>query len=270
MSSQACLPDGTGWGECDCDAGSGGSGGVGGVGGANAGGSGNVSYEGQGTFTEDYDYAFVTRNGQEYVVQNYVWWGGRSQTLEYEGTSFVITQAAGTDSTDGSPVAYPSVFIGSNNSRTTAASGLPIQVGSISSIPTGWTWASNGASGDWAAAYELWFSSVSDGENDHALLLVSLSQPPSSAALGSEVGSATIDSVSYAVWSGTSNNIPTITYVRSEPATSVSFDLGPIVQDAAGDGLLSSTAYLTNIFAGFQIWSGGQGLETVDVYVSVD
>ncbi len=235
-----------------------------------SGGSGSVPYQGQGTLTDDYDYSYVTRNGQEYVVQNNVWGGSGSQTVEYYGNTFQVTQVAGGGDTSGSPPSFPSAFIGSNNGRTTNASNLPIMVSSIGSIPTSWTWVSNGASGEWNAAHDVWFSSSSGGENDHAMLMVWLSDPPNAQPAVSLVGSAVIEGVTYAVWYGMNGSISVVSYVRNQTATSVSFDLNNFIQDAVGLGHVSGGAYLTSIFAGFEIWTGGQGLETVDFVANVN
>ena len=59
---------------------------------------------------------------------------------------------------------------------------------------------------------------------------------------------------------------PCISYVRSQATTSISFDLNKFIQDAVKrpEKPIQSSWYLTNVFAGFEIWSGGTGLKTTD------
>ena len=51
---------------------------------------------------------------------------------------------------------------------------------------------------------------------------------------------------------------------------SLSFDLNLFIKDAVLRGYLQNTWGLTNVFAGFEIWSGGVGLETTDFAVTVN
>jgi cellulose 1,4-beta-cellobiosidase len=55
------------------------------------------------------------------------------------------------------------------------------------------------------------------------------------------------------------------------PATSVSgLDLAPLAQDAVSRGFLSSSCYLIDVEAGFEIWQGGAGLATNSFSVAVN
>jgi hypothetical protein len=52
--------------------------------------------------------------------------------------------------------------------------------------------------------------------------------------------------------------------------SSLSFDLNLFIKDAVGRGYVQNTWGLTNVFSGFEIWSGGVGLETTDFAVMVN
>ena len=68
---------------------------------------------------------------------------------------------------------------------------------------------------------------------------------------------------------------PCVSYVAQQNFTSWTFSLGDFIQDAIARNCsgttkcLGSTWYLTNVFAGFEIWYGGVGLETKDFGVTV-
>jgi cellulose 1,4-beta-cellobiosidase len=59
--------------------------------------------------------------------------------------------------------------------------------------------------------------------------------------------------------------------VRTQATTSLKFDLNAFIQHAVGRGdAIQSSWYLTNVFAGFEIWSGGVGLKTTAFYALVN
>jgi hypothetical protein len=64
------------------------------------------------------------------------------------------------------------------------------------------------------------------------------------------------------VWYGTQHEgKPVISYTAQSSVNSLSFDLLDFIKDAVGRSKVSSSWYLTNIMAGFEIWNGGQGLK---------
>lgn len=233
------------------------------------GGSGGPVMNGSGTLTDQYEAKHVKRDGQDYVIQNNVWGDDGQQTISYVGTTFKIDSVSGTGNTAGAPLSYPSVFIGSNYDRATEGSNLPLLVSQIQSVQTSWTWKSNGAPGDWNVSYDVWFSTSAAGDPEApsgGYLMVWLHDPAGAQPAGSNQGSATIDGVSYTVWFG--NRV--VSYVRDQEATSVTFDLNVFIRDAVTKGYLQDSWYLTNVFGGFEIWSGGTGLETTDFYIIVE
>jgi cellulose 1,4-beta-cellobiosidase len=229
-------------------------------------------YSQSGTLTGAYDYSYVTRDTVQYVVQNNVW-GTVTQTVDYDGTSFEVTALSGAGGAPTSPVSYPSVFIGSNNGRDTVNDNLPIQVSSITSVPTGWTWAANGATGDYDAAYDLWFSTSASGDPgtpSGGYLMVWLYDPPGTQPIGASVGTVTLSGLTLTVWYGVNAGVPVVTYVAVDPTYTVELDLNVFIQDAVARSYIQSAWYLTNVFAGFEIWSGGVGLQTVDFWAQVN
>jgi len=58
-------------------------------------------------------------------------------------------------------------FIGANNTRSTASSGLPKAVSALGTVQNSGTWAENGASGAYNAAYDVWFSTAAEAIRRH-------------------------------------------------------------------------------------------------------
>lgn len=254
-----------------------------GTGGANSGSCTGKT----GTISEQYGYEMVEnpRDCHQYVLQNNVW-GGGSQTITYDTKSaltFKVTAHQGGTST--TPGAYPSFFIGSNNERATTGSNLPIAVSAIQSVQTNWAWAANGAQGMYNATYDVWFSNNAKGDPaapSGAYLMVWFARAgganPIAASYGangapSASGTATIAGQTWDVYRGM-NGVPCISYVARSTLSSLSFDLKAFISDAVTNGSrygasVTNSMYLTNVFAGFEIWNNGAGLQTTDFSVVV-
>jgi hypothetical protein len=225
---------------------------------------------GTGTLTDQYAWAAVTRDGRNYIVQNNVWGGTSDQTVTYDGTTFTVTQQSGSNPTNGAPVSFPSVFIGSNNGRSTADSNLPKLVSSLTTVPTTWTNNAGTPSGTYDAAYDVWFSTTAAGDPGSpsgGFLMVWYYKPQNAQPIGSvKFPAVTIAGVSgtWDVWIGDNGSVPCISYVRTQSIQSLSYDLNSFIKDAVASrpGTIQSGWYLTNVYAGFEIWSGGVGLKT--------
>ena len=62
-----------------------------------------------------------------------------------------------------------------------------------------------------------------------------------------------------------------ISYVTTQPIDDMEFALNAFIKDAVNrPGALQSSWYLSNVFAGFEIWSGGVGLATKAFYAIVE
>ncbi len=233
---------------------------------------------GTGTITAQYGWEAVTRDGRNYIVQNNVWGGTSNQALSYDGTTFTVTQQNGSNPTDGAPLSYPSVFIGSNNGRSTAGDNLPKAVSALTTVPT--TWTNNGGtpSGTYNAAYDVWFSTTSAGDSGSpsgGFLMLWFHKPSMAQPIGSvEYSAVTIPGATgtWDVWIGMNGAVPCISYVSTQGLTGMSYDLNEFIQDAVKNrpNTIQSGWYLTNVYAGFEIWSGGQGLETTSFSVVVN
>jgi hypothetical protein len=218
------------------------------------------------------DTRTVTREGQQYVVQNNVWNGNsNNQTVAVDGVSFEVTRQDNGAGTTGAPTSYPSVFVGSNFGRSTSGSNLPKAVADLTAVATGWRWSS--AQGEFNAAYDVWFCRGGGGDGGNpsgGYLMVWLHDPPNAQPLGQPAGPASISGKTWNVWVCNSSNgcdqngVPVVSYVAASTLSELSFDLAEFIRDAVTNrpGTIQNGWYLTNIFAGFEIWSGGVGLRT--------
>jgi hypothetical protein len=239
---------------------------------------------GSGTITDPFGTAHVTCNSKDYIVQSNAWGSNGPQTLTYgPGTKFKVT-AQGATGQGSNPTGFPSIFIGANSNHTTASSGLPRAISQIApgSLMTSWTWATNGATGSYNAAYDVWFSTSASGDPSASspsggFLMVWFHKPSANQPIGTLVASATVGGKGFNIWYGTNsgNNKPCVSYVAQTDIMSWTYSLGDFINDAIGRSCqgstkcLNSSLYLSNVFAGYEIWSGGIGLETTDFAVNV-
>lgn len=224
--------------------------------------------EGSGTISGS-DTRTVTRDGRQYVVQNNVWNGNSAnQSLMVSGTAFTVATQNNSAGTGGPPTSFPSVFIGSNFGHSSSGSGLPKQVSSLTSVQTGWKW--SGSNGTHNAAYDVWFSTGPGGDGGNpsgAYLMVWFQHSPNVVPLGgSPTGTVSIAGKSWQYWAcmgGCQNGVPVISYIPPSGSFGEwSFDLKAFIDHAVSVNVIKPEWYLSNVFAGFEIWSGGQGLKT--------
>jgi hypothetical protein len=237
-------------------------------------------------------------NGESYVVQNNAWGSNSSdgsQVIQYTGNSFQIMRQAAPPNGD-QVTSFPSVFIGSNGFRgsngslTTALDdGLPIRVSDIQSVQT--RLRHNGGNGDYNVTYDVWFAAnPPQGEYDtaqSAFLMVWLYKPGNRTAIGCNGNSpnVTVDGRTWRLCvgnrsegsDGNGGNAPVISYLHEGAAIpDYAFDLNVFIRDAitrsqAGQlngANFNANLFLTDVFGGFEIWSGGQGLR-VDEFTAV-
>jgi hypothetical protein len=137
-------------------------------------------------------------------------------------------------------------------------------------VTSSWSTTQPGGSNAYDVAYDNWFNSTptTSGQPDCAELMVWLNHNGSVQPFGSDVGTAAIDGTSYNVWFG-KQAWPTISYVMTNPATSVSnLNIGDLAADAVSRGFMPASCFLISVEAGFELWQGGQGLATNSFSVS--
>lgn len=239
--------------------------------------------------TMDKDFASAYINTKNDSKKSYVaitnWWGKfTNQTVAVDGLGFTVTNSATTDNPS-LPVGFPSIFIGKYQKDQSNGSNLPKQVSAIQSIPT--VFESNATSmsnSDFNATYDVWLTSSSSVLSDTAsspgsngvMLMVWMYKPANKSPRGGISSSNhTVSGVdgSWNVWVDTQANgtSPTVSYVSTSPRSGLTFDLNKFLQDAVSNNyLVKSSMYLSVVFGGLEIWSGGNNAQISKFCVKVN
>lgn len=199
-----------------------------------------------------------------YIATTNWWHWFAGQAVAFNGLSYAITGASSTN--DNYPAGYPSFYIGSYQTTNSIGSNLPKPVSSIGSVPV--VFDTNVTALDNShlnASIDVWFNTSNTplGVNDNAptggYLMVWLNKPSGRQPRGSIVATAqAIGSVSgtWNVWS----DGKCVSYVRTSPVDSLTFDLNDFVRNAVTNSrVIKASWYLAVIFGGFEIWNGGSG-----------
>jgi len=226
---------------------------------------------------------------KKYIVFNNNWGQPTStnQTIDYSGNSFTVKTSQAATSGQGVPGSFPSVYVGASGDsgggtfNTWSDTGLPKQISAMQSAQTTFTWTTSHASGNFNAAYDVWFAKSSPTANAYndaisGFLMVWLYKPGSNQPIGKKVRTATIAGKSWDVWVGVRGNTstgtddanrPVVSYISTSAINTLTFDLKAFMSDAVTNGSADMSAggtsqafanswYLTDVFAGFEAWSG--------------
>jgi len=221
---------------------------------------------------------------------------GSSLVMNFSGSSFTVQSATGSGSSaPGSfPSTYIGANgnIASGTYNTWADSGLPKQISLMQSVMTNFAWSGGTSGGQFNATYDVWFSktlptagSYNDGIS--GFVMVWLYKPSNFHPIGNMIRTTgTIAGHTWDVWVGPrgqgqgstggvndGSGRPVISYVVHENNAnipSLSFDLKNFIDDAVSHGAsdmtggaggitqaFSNSWYLTDVFAGFEVWNAG-------------
>src|SRR5579862_5050880 len=217
--------------------------------------------------------------GGVYNVTNNEWGSGAAECITTDGgTDFTVANSAISNATNGAPGGYPSVYQGCHFGVCTSGglTATPIQVSSLTAgkVTTSWSTTQPGGSNDYDVAYDIWFNktSTTTGQPNCMELMVWLNHNGPVQPFGSQVASNVgIGGHSYNVWEGAMSTWNTVSYSMTTGTTSVSsLDVGQLAQDAINRGYMSSSCWLIDVEAGFELWQGGAGLATSSFSVNVN
>jgi len=209
--------------------------------------------------------------GGTYTVQNNEWGSGAAECISTDGNAdFSVANSAIDNSTSGAPGGYPSIYQGCHwgNCTSGGLAASPVQVSSLTTgkVTTSWATTQPGGSNDYDVAYDIWFNQTptTTTQPNCTEVMVWLNHNGPVQPFGSEVASGvSIGGRGYNVWEGSQGTFDTVSYTMTTGTTSVSgLDLAPLAQDAVSRGYLSSSCYLIDVEAGFELWQGGAGLAT--------
>jgi hypothetical protein len=140
---------------------------------------------------------------------------------------------------------------------------MPLPVMEIESAPFTWVINTANVSGVWNAALDIWFDDLSSFGGDYdAELMIWIDYHGGAAPAGSRRETVMIGGLSWDIHFAVFSNWNYIAYKITSPVDSVSLDLRDFIHDSVTRGFLFTPWYLHAIEAGFEIWSGGQGLTT--------
>jgi Glycosyl hydrolase family 12/Cellulose binding domain len=217
--------------------------------------------------------------GSTYTVQNNEYDSSASECVTTDGNAdFTVANSSISNSTDGSPGAYPSIYQGCHwgNCSSGGLTSTPIEVSNLTAgkVTTSWSTTQPGGSSDYDVAYDIWFNQTptTTGQPDCTEMMVWLNHNGPVQPFGSQVASnVSIGGHTYNIWEGQQSSWDTVTYDMTSGATSVSgLDVGTLTQDMVSRGYTSASCYLIDVEAGFELWQGGAGLETNSFSVSLN
>ncbi len=94
--------------------------------------------------------------------------------------------------------------------------------------------------------------------------------PAGGPAQQGEITTGSVAGRTWEIWTGVQHEGRPIVSYRGSNIPSYEFDLKDFIDDAVSRNILTPSDYLTNIFAGFEIWSGGTNLEVTNFCAQVN
>jgi len=206
-----------------------------------------------------------------YVVQNNAYNNSAGQSIDVTSRGFSITNENGSASTDGAPLAYPSIYMGCAYGDCSPGSPLPEELSQIQSATSSidYTFPS---SGTYDASYDIWLNPtpITNGVNEQELMIW-FDHQGSIQPVGSPVGDATIDGKDFVVWEGNNGSNDVISYVATSPISSWNnFNLLGFIDNMETHEAVNNSWYLTSIQAGFEPWNGSVGAAVDSFSASVN
>jgi hypothetical protein len=215
--------------------------------------------------------------GGAYTIGNNEWGSSALECITTDGSAdFTVANSSIARGRDGAPGGYPAIYKGCHWGACTPGSGLPIQVSGIraGTVTTSWSTSQPGGSNVYNVAYDIWFNQTptTSGAPNGAELMIWLNHHGPKHPYGHQVASTVrIGGRSYNVWFGRARHgWNTVSYTRTTRTASVrNLDLQALIADAVNRGYISTSWYLIDVEAGFELWQGGAGLATNSFSVNV-
>ena len=213
--------------------------------------------------------------GGAYIVQNNEWNSSAPECISTDGNADFSVANSSISTSGGGPGGYPSIYKGCHWGNCTSNSGLPVQVSAMTpgKVTTSWATTQPGT-GSYDVAYDIWYNqtATTSGQPNAEEMMIWINHTAGVAPCGSVVASnVSIGGNAYTVWECRINNTwNDVSYVRNSGTTSVSnLDVDLLAADSVSRGYMTSSDYLIDVEAGFEIWQGGAGLATNSYSVNV-
>lgn len=209
--------------------------------------------------------------GGKYVAQNNKWGTDAQQCITPFDTGFSLDVAKGTN--NAGPASYPSLYRGCVYGYCTPGSTniFPAPVRTLGTLRSNFatTGPTAGGTNQYNTAYDIWFdpTATNKGRNTGAEMMIWLNRTSWVQPIGKPYYDVNIGGQVYTVWYG-KIDLPVISYVKKIPVRSVTnLPLDAFVKDATARGVVRSTWFMTSVQAGFEPWTGGQGLKATNFSV---
>ncbi|KAK7014404.1 concanavalin A-like lectin/glucanase domain-containing protein [Favolaschia claudopus] len=154
--------------------------------------------------------------------------------------------------------------------------GLGKSISSISSIPTTWQWTYSSASSNLVAdvSYDLWLSNVagSGGASSSSTfeIMVWLSTRGGAGPAGSQIGTASVNGVTWRLFKGTVSTWTVFSFVAPNEITNFNSDLKPFLTFLTQNQGVPSSQLLVQAQAGTEPFIGGATLTTNSYSISIN
>jgi hypothetical protein len=216
--------------------------------------------------------------GGTYIAQNNEWNSSANECITSDGGADFAVANSSISNSGGAPGGYPSIYQGCHWGLCSSGglSATPIQASNLTpgKVTTSWSTTQPGGGNVYDVAYDIWFNQTptTTGQPNCMELMVWLNHNGSVQPFGSEVASnVSVGGHTYNVWEGAMSTWNTVSYSMTTGTTSVSnLDVGQLAQDAINRGYMSSSCWLIDVEAGFELWQGGTGLATNSFSVNVN
>ncbi len=213
--------------------------------------------------------------GGAYIVQNNEWNSSAPECITTDGNADFTVANSSISVSGGGPGGYPSIYKGCHWGNCSTNSGLPVQVSAMSpgKVTTSWS-TTQTYTGSYDVAYDIWYNhaATTSGTPNAEEMMIWINHTNGVSPAGSVVANnVSIGGNTYTVWEGRLNNTwNDVSYVLNSGTTSVSnLDIGLLAADSVSRGYMSSSDYLIDLEAGFEIWQGGAGLATNSYSVNI-
>jgi hypothetical protein len=213
--------------------------------------------------------------GGAYTVENNEWDSSAPECVTTDGNAdFTVANSSIDNPTNGAPGGYAAIYKGCHWGACTTGSGLPIQVGAMSTgeVTTSWN-TTQTYTGAYDVAYDIWFNQTptTSGQPNAEEMMIWINHNGGVQPAGSVVASnVSIGGYTYTVWESRASTWNVVSYVMNTGTTSVSnLDVDLLAADSVSRGYMTDSDYLIDLEAGFEMWQGGAGLATNSYSVNI-
>ncbi|KAK0473984.1 glycoside hydrolase family 12 protein [Armillaria novae-zelandiae] len=212
-------------------------------------------------------------NGR-FILENNLW--GMSAATSGSQTSQVTA-------TNGNTITWHTAYTwAGGNFNVKSYANLDLRVGlgktisSIKSIPVTWTWSYSSASSSLVAdvSYDLWLSNVasSGGASSTSTfeVMIWLSTRGGAGPAGSQIGTATINGVTWKLFQGTVSTWTVYSFVAPSEITNFNSDLKPFLTYLTSNRGVPSSQFLVQAQGGTEPFIGSATLSTSAYAISIN